>query len=77
MTPPIVGAILSARGTSRAPGPHAPKRRIVVRIDVPDVARLDALREHFPEASRASLVRAFVAFGLLAAEEHVKEGGAS
>lgn len=84
MTPPIASLIRDAHGHAHAPGTRPPKRRVVVRIDAPDVTRLDALRGHFPEASRASLVRAFIAFGLLAAEEHVKatppaapEGGAS
>jgi hypothetical protein len=62
-----------ARGHGHAPsashGP--PKLRIVVRIDRADVPRLDAARKHF-RASRAAVIRAFVAMGLEAAEEQVK-----
>jgi hypothetical protein len=44
-------------------------RRIVVRIPAATIARLDALLPGFEDASRASLIRAFVAFGLATAEQ--------
>jgi hypothetical protein len=74
---PIATFIARARGHSRAPG-AARLVRVVVRLDRLTVDRLDALRPRFPDASRAGLVRAFVAFGVEIAEEHVKraEGGA-
>jgi hypothetical protein len=59
------------RGHGHA-GPRTRKVRVVVRLDRPTVNRLDTLRAAFPQASRASLIRAFVAAGVQLAEEHVK-----
>jgi hypothetical protein len=52
-------------------------RRIVVRFDPATIARLDALLPHWPDASRAALVRAFTLFGLAAVEANATpvEGG--
>jgi hypothetical protein len=48
------------------------RRRVVVRIEFTTIARIDALRPAFDQASRASLIRAFCLAGLAMAEEHVK-----
>ena len=63
-----------ARGHRHAPDapPGAPKRRIVARIDRPDVKRLDALRSVFGDATRAAIIRAFIAMGLDMAEARIK-----
>jgi hypothetical protein len=59
------------RGTYRA-NERARMRRIVLRMDADVVARIDAMLPRFPDASRASLVRAFCLFGLAAAEASTK-----
>jgi hypothetical protein len=51
--------------------------RIVARLERAQVERIDALRPHFPDASRAGLIRAFVVLGLSIAEEHTKAGDAA
>jgi hypothetical protein len=48
------------------------RRRVVVRMDGAEVARVDALLGDFPGSSRASLVRAFIDHGLGMAEEYVR-----
>jgi hypothetical protein len=63
--------VARSRGHGRAPGVSR-LRRVVCRFDKLDIARIDALRRHFPGASRAALVRAFCLLGAGIAEEHVK-----
>ena len=48
-------------------------RRVVVRFEPGEVARIDALRPHFPKASRAVIVRAFCLLGASLAEAQVPE----
>lgn len=58
--------------------PGSPMRRVVVRMEPREIARLDALRVHFPRTpgkrvkgsyvSRASLLRAFVLYSVLMVE---------
>ncbi len=72
MPEPIATLIERHRGTGHSPGARARMVRIVVRLDRGTVTKLDDLARHFPDASRASLVRAFVALGVQLADEHVK-----
>ena len=51
---------------------HRMRRRVVIRIEVATIARIDALLLRFPDSSRASLIRAFCLLGVGVAEEHVK-----
>jgi hypothetical protein len=72
----ILKAIDRSRGWSVV---RRHRRRVVARIDVATVERIDALLPAFDGSSRASLIRAFCVVGLDLAEEHVKaskpEGG--
>jgi hypothetical protein len=69
MTPTLVTLIADARGHKPGMGKL---RRVVVRLDPADVARVDALRPRF-KVPRAALMRAFCLLGLSAVED---EGGA-
>lgn len=67
--------IAAARDTYRAPGTSR-KRRIVIRMDPSEVKRLDTLLKSIPvtsRGSRASLIRAFISFGLQVAEQTVNK----
>jgi hypothetical protein len=44
-------------------------RRVVVRIDSETIERIDRLAPGFDDASRAAVIRGFVALGLAMAEE--------
>lgn len=69
MTAPIERYVARARGVGRSRDiARTPMERIVIRATRADVDRVDALRTRFPDASRASLIRAFIAYGLAIAE---------
>jgi hypothetical protein len=67
-----LAALVDHHRGDRHAGPRTRKVRVVVRLGRPMVNRFDTLRAAFPEASRASLIRAFVAAGVQLAEKHVK-----
>ena len=62
----------ASRGhVNRAPGMR--RRRVVMRIEVDTVARVDAVRaQRWPGATRATVLRAFVMAGLALAEEQTE-----
>jgi hypothetical protein len=47
-------------------------RRVVLRFDISEVERIDALRARFPKASRAALVRGLCLLSVSLAEEQIK-----
>jgi len=51
-------------------------RRIVVRFDPAELARLDALRARLPRSSRASLVRMMCLLGVGLTQAHLDAKGA-
>lgn len=76
MTAPLAVLIDCSHG-HRAPGSRK-LRRVVMRLDPGDLARVDALRPLF-KVPRAALLRAFTMAGLALAEEQAgappAEGG--
>ena len=75
MTTPDLAKLID-RADGRRPSALAAgrKRRIVVRLDPPELDRLDVLRRRLRPArppARAAVVRAFVTLGLSLAEEQV------
>jgi hypothetical protein len=72
VTPPDLAKLID-RADGRRPSALAAgrKRRIVVRLDPPELDRLDVLRRRLRPArppARAAVVRAFVTLGLSLAE---------
>ncbi len=69
MSAPLDTLVHQAHGHAGRELGTSPMRRVVVRMDRADVARIDALRARFPKTSRAALVRALCLMGLAATEQ--------
>lgn len=69
MKPGKLARIIEVASGRQPPGHRL--RRVILRLDPETIARLNALTEHFPDASRAAVIRALLLACLPLAERDV------